>query len=168
MAITPMFIEQIEKFQCLKLSTAQGPEHGTLRGHVARVTWQQMCLKVGQLIGPKSLKTLHVWFGDTWSLNLWCLVAKMPWSLSPPLNLCRGSAPMCPPSILFDSVILWLGNNPIQFWERALPLNAYKLVYKESAKILTMEAKTVKTKKKTESGQKLLKSAKSCDYFEPL
>ena len=31
-----------------------------------------------------------------------------------------------------------------------------------------MEAKTVKTKKKTESGQKLLKSAKSCDYFEPL
>ena len=25
MAITPMFFEQIENFQCLKLSTAQGP-----------------------------------------------------------------------------------------------------------------------------------------------
>ena len=37
MAITPMFFEQIEKFQCLKLSTAQGPAHGTLRRHVARV-----------------------------------------------------------------------------------------------------------------------------------
>ena len=37
MAITPMFFEQIEKFQCLKLSTAQGPQHGTLRGHVTRV-----------------------------------------------------------------------------------------------------------------------------------
>ena len=59
----------------------------------------------------------------------WCLVAKMPWSLSPPLKLFRGSAPMCPPSILFDSVILWLGNNPIRFWGRAWPLNVYKLVY---------------------------------------
>ena len=38
MAITPMFFEQIENFQCLKLSTAQGPAHGTLRSHVARVT----------------------------------------------------------------------------------------------------------------------------------
>ena len=37
MAITPTLIEQIEKFQCLKLSTAQGPAHGTLRRHVARV-----------------------------------------------------------------------------------------------------------------------------------
>ena len=41
-------------------------------------------------------------------------------------------------------------------------------VQKKSAKILTMEAKTVKTNKRTESGQKWLKSAKSCDYFEPL
>ena len=32
-----MFFEQIEKFQCLKSSTAQGPSHGTLRRHVARV-----------------------------------------------------------------------------------------------------------------------------------
>ena len=47
------------------LSTAQGPEHGTLRGHVARVTWQQMCLKVSQLFGPKSLKTLHVSMFDS-------------------------------------------------------------------------------------------------------
>ena len=37
MAITPMFFKQIEKFQCLKLSTAQGPDHGTLRIHVSRV-----------------------------------------------------------------------------------------------------------------------------------
>ena len=41
-------------------------------------------------------------------------------------------------------------------------------VQKKSAKILTMEAKTVKTNKRTKSGQKWLKSAKSCDYFEPL
>ena len=41
-------------------------------------------------------------------------------------------------------------------------------VQKKSAKFLTMEAKTVKTKIKTESGQKLLKSTKSCHYFEPL
>ncbi len=36
MAITSMFFEQIEKFQCLKLSTTQGPDHGTLRRHMAR------------------------------------------------------------------------------------------------------------------------------------
>ena len=41
-------------------------------------------------------------------------------------------------------------------------------VQKKSAKILTMEAKTVKTNKRTKSGQKSLKSTKSCDYFEPL
>ena len=60
MAITPMFFEQIEKFQCLKLSTAQGPQHGTLRRHVTRATCPQTCLKVSQLFGPKSPKTLHV------------------------------------------------------------------------------------------------------------
>ena len=59
MAITPMFFEQIEKFQCLKLSTAQGPAHGTLRRHVARVTCPQTCLEVSQLFCPKSPKTLH-------------------------------------------------------------------------------------------------------------
>ena len=41
-------------------------------------------------------------------------------------------------------------------------------VQKKSAKILTMEVKTVKSKKKTESGQKWLKIPLSCDYFEPL
>ena len=44
MAITPMFFEQIGKFQCLKLSTAQGPAYGTFRRHVARVTCPQTCL----------------------------------------------------------------------------------------------------------------------------
>ena len=33
-AITPMFFEQIEKFQCLLLSTGQGPSRGILRIHV--------------------------------------------------------------------------------------------------------------------------------------
>ena len=37
MAITPTFFEQIEKFWCLKLSTALGPAHGTLRRQLARV-----------------------------------------------------------------------------------------------------------------------------------
>ena len=32
-----MFFEQIEKFQCLKLSTTQGIQHGTIKTHVARV-----------------------------------------------------------------------------------------------------------------------------------
>ena len=41
-------------------------------------------------------------------------------------------------------------------------------VQKKSAKILTMEAKTVKTNKRTESGQKWLKIPLSCHYFEPL
>ena len=41
-------------------------------------------------------------------------------------------------------------------------------IFEESAKILTMEAKTVKTNKRTESGQKSLKSTKLCHYFEPL
>ena len=35
MAITPMFFEQIEKFQCLTLSTTQGLSTGTLRLHMA-------------------------------------------------------------------------------------------------------------------------------------
>ena len=59
MAITPMFFEQIKKFQCLKLSTAQGPAHGTLRRHVSRVTCPQTRLKVCQLFCTKSPKTLH-------------------------------------------------------------------------------------------------------------
>ena len=35
MTITPLFFEQIEKFQCLKVSTTQGLATGTLRLHVA-------------------------------------------------------------------------------------------------------------------------------------
>ena len=46
MAITPMFLEQIEKFQCLILSTTQGPDHSTPRRHVAHVTCPETCLKV--------------------------------------------------------------------------------------------------------------------------
>ena len=60
MALTPMFFEQTEKLQCLKLSTAQGQAHGTLRSHVARVTWPQTCCEVSQFFCPKSPKTLHV------------------------------------------------------------------------------------------------------------
>ena len=65
MAITPMFFEQIEKFQCLKLSTAQGPAHGTLRRHMTRVTCPQRWLKFSQLFCSKSPKTFHDRFGDT-------------------------------------------------------------------------------------------------------
>ena len=44
-----MFFEQIEKFQCLKLSTAQGLSHGTLRRHVTRATCPETCLKGSEL-----------------------------------------------------------------------------------------------------------------------
>ena len=37
-AITAMSFEQIEKCQCLKLSTTQGLQHGNIRIYVARVT----------------------------------------------------------------------------------------------------------------------------------
>ena len=37
MAITPTFFEQIEKFQCLSSSTAQGLSRDTWHTHVARV-----------------------------------------------------------------------------------------------------------------------------------
>ena len=80
MAITPMFFEQIEKFQCLKLSTAQGPAHGHLRRHVGRVTWPQTCREVSQLFCPKSpkttlkpslkLRTLHPFFILKLSFNI--------------------------------------------------------------------------------------------------
>ena len=56
-AITPVSFEQIEKFQCLSLSTPQGLSHGTFRTHVARVTCPETCLKVFQLLGQKSPKT---------------------------------------------------------------------------------------------------------------
>ena len=43
MTITPLFFEQIEKFQCLKVSTTQGLAPGTpqiTRGHVSRA-WKR-------------------------------------------------------------------------------------------------------------------------------
>ena len=36
-AITPMFFEQIEKFQCLKSSTAQGPHVSRVHKHVLKL-----------------------------------------------------------------------------------------------------------------------------------
>ena len=68
MAVSPMFFEQIEKFQCLKLSTTQGPAHGTLSRHVARVTCPETCLKVFQLLGQKSPKDGLIWFDWQWGL----------------------------------------------------------------------------------------------------
>ena len=49
-----MSFEQIDKFQCLKLSITQGLSHGTLRTHVARVTCPETCPKVGQLFWSKN------------------------------------------------------------------------------------------------------------------
>ena len=49
MTITPVLVDQIEKFQSLKPSTAQGLSTGTLRLHVARVTCPGTCLEVSQL-----------------------------------------------------------------------------------------------------------------------
>ena len=46
MTITPVLVDQIEKFQSLKPSTAQGLSTGTLRLHLARVTCQETCLKL--------------------------------------------------------------------------------------------------------------------------
>ena len=57
LAITPMFFEQIEKFQCLTLSTTQGLSTGTLRFHVARVTCPQTCHKVIELWGAVFFKS---------------------------------------------------------------------------------------------------------------
>ena len=54
MTITPMFFEQIEKFQCLKVSTTQGLSYGTIRKHVARGTCPQTCPKVCQLFWSKT------------------------------------------------------------------------------------------------------------------
>ena len=47
---------EIENFQCLKSSNAQGPEPCTLT--------TTTCLEVSQLYCPKSPKTLHDLFGD--------------------------------------------------------------------------------------------------------
>ena len=49
MAITPLLVDQIEKFQCLESSTTKDLSPGTLRFHVPRVTCPQMWLKVSEL-----------------------------------------------------------------------------------------------------------------------
>ena len=56
MAITPLLVDQIEKFQCLELSTAPKLSPGTLRSHVARVTCPETCLKVLFTFGSKISK----------------------------------------------------------------------------------------------------------------
>ena len=48
MTITPLLVDQIEKFQCLELSTAQGLSPGVLRFHVAHVICPQTCLDISQ------------------------------------------------------------------------------------------------------------------------
>ena len=56
MAITPLLIDQIEKFQCLELSTAPKLWPGTFRIHVARVTCPETWLEVSKIykwINPK-------------------------------------------------------------------------------------------------------------------
>ena len=50
MAIIHVLLEQIEKFQCLKLSTNQGLSTGALRLPMACMLWTQMCLKVDLLL----------------------------------------------------------------------------------------------------------------------
>ncbi len=55
-AITPMSFEQIEKFQCLKVSTILGLSHGIFRTHVARVTCPETCLKGWQTLRSKKSK----------------------------------------------------------------------------------------------------------------
>ena len=71
-------------------------------------------------------------------------------------------------SIHFQMTISQAG---MEFWKitslELIVLSALGKVHQQLRK-LRMEAKTVKTKKKMEWGQKLLKSAKSCHYFEPL
>ena len=63
MPITPMFFKQIEKFQCLKSSTAQGLSTGIIRIHVTRVTCPQTCHEVSQLCWSKKSKnpTCLIW-----------------------------------------------------------------------------------------------------------
>ena len=56
MAITPLLVDQIEKFQCLKSSTAKDLSPGTFRCHVARVTCPQTWLEVSQLFGVVNIK----------------------------------------------------------------------------------------------------------------
>ena len=52
MAVTPMSFEHIEKFQCLKSSTAQGPSPQFPRIHLACVKCPQKCLKFVEFSVP--------------------------------------------------------------------------------------------------------------------
>ena len=47
--VTPVFWGQIEKFKCLKLSTAQGLLCGAFSYHMTRVTFLETCLEVSEL-----------------------------------------------------------------------------------------------------------------------
>ena len=49
MVITPLLVDQIEKFQCLESSTTKDLSPGALRSHVARVTCPQTWLKESKL-----------------------------------------------------------------------------------------------------------------------
>ena len=50
-----MFFEQIEKFQCLKSSTAQGLIPQVLRINLAHITCPQTCLEVSKFLNCYSL-----------------------------------------------------------------------------------------------------------------
>ena len=50
-----MFLQQIEKFQCLKSSTAQGLSPQVLRKNLACVTCPQTCLEVYEFLNCHSL-----------------------------------------------------------------------------------------------------------------
>ena len=56
MAITPLLVEQIEKFQCIESSTAPKLSVGIFRCHVARVTCPQTWLKVSDFEGYLQIK----------------------------------------------------------------------------------------------------------------
>ena len=74
MAITPVLFEQIEKFQCLKVSTTQGLSAGTLRLHTwPHVTCLKTCLKVSQLWHEITPKTGLIWFDGQWGLLVYPL-----------------------------------------------------------------------------------------------
>ena len=85
MAITPMFFEQIEKFQCLSSSTTQGLSTGILRIHVTRVTCPQTCPKNGQLfLVQNPPKTTMIDFNDNTPKNT---STKDIFSIGPPSGL---------------------------------------------------------------------------------
>ena len=62
MAITPLLVDQIEKFQCLELSTAPKLSSGNFRSHVACVTCPEMWLEVSELYKWINSKFPNKWF----------------------------------------------------------------------------------------------------------